>query len=384
MSILFYLFLFLIIYSYLIYPRSLRYFRTKTSKDTSSYTVHGIHVIIAAYNEEHNIASTLQSILQSSIGNIGLTIYVGDDGSTDRTLEIFTDFKSQFPEKIRVEQYHRIGKSEVVHRMIEKYHLHQAGNALILMDANIALAPTCISEIVRRLEIEKTGIVGASVYPKSNSDNVESSYILRENIMKSEEARAFGVVIGVFGACYGMRGEVYQKIPSKFITDDLYATLAAIEKGYQIAYHPDIRCYEQISADFANEFTRKKRYAAGNFQILGYFISLLNPLQTSLGFVYAYFFHKIIRWLSPIFMLGFWIYSWIGNDSALFHVIRLSGIWVLLYMAANYALYSMKKPLILPRLNYFLGMNLAIVFGFVHYLKGIKTNVWERSERQIS
>jgi hypothetical protein len=136
-----------------------------------------------------------------------------------------------------------------------------------------------------------------------------------------------------------------------------------------------------MHADVGNEFKRKKRYAAGNFQILFHFMSLLNPFKTSLGFLYSYFFHKIIRWLSPVMLSIFWGISFFNLFGQYSRILMLVGMGLCLFLFFNYLLTKWKVKLIGYRLYYFLSMNLAILLGFLNYLKGIKSNVWERSDR---
>lgn len=339
-----------------------------------------VNVLISAYNEEKSIENTVHKLFQSGAEFPPLNLYIGNDGSTDKTAKILHSLQSTYS-TLYVENFDRIGKGNVLNSIIEKYNLNQSSMALVFLDANIEMQKNTLSEIVYQLKNERIGMVGASVFPLHNVSNTESNYILRENMIKMNESKAFDIAVGVFGACYAMRGDLFKQIPSNFVTDDLFNTLSVIRQGYGIHYSEDAKVYEDIQADVQDEFRRKKRFAAGNFQILWYFRDLLNPFGTKFGHIYAYFFHKIIRWIAPVALLGVWIYSLTTNDSMLFFVIRLVGLFIIVFLCINYQLYNSKKRIIAERLNYFLIMNLAIVFGFYNFLKGVKSNVWERSER---
>jgi hypothetical protein len=249
------------------------------------------------------------------------------------------------------------------------------------MDANITLESNSISNLEKLLGDSSVGMVGASVIPMNNEDNVESQYILRENLIKIQESESIGYAIGVFGACFALRGEYFRPIPSNYITDDLYLTMNVIAQGKYVRYSIDAKAFEAIGANVENEFRRKKRYAAGNFQILFHFISLLNPIKTSLGFVYCYFFHKIIRWISPLIFCGFWILSFFNLFGQYSRILMLTGAGLCLFLCFNYLLTKWRLKPIGNRIYYFLIMNLAIMLGFLNFIKGIKSNVWERSDR---
>ena len=59
-----------------------------------------VSVIIPAYNTETYIKQCIESILQQTL--IEIEIIVVDDGSSDGTLNILTEYENNYPEKIRV------------------------------------------------------------------------------------------------------------------------------------------------------------------------------------------------------------------------------------------------------------------------------------------
>lgn len=379
MVVIFLVFLFLFLYSYIVFPTSLYYFGTKKFQQDSTEK-RKITVLISAFNEEQNIAQTIESIFLSANAEVIDSVIIGDDGSTDRTCEIIRELKTKYSE-IELNQFERLGKPNILNELVKKYQLDSQENLLVFMDANISLESNCISNLEMLLGDSNVGMAGASVMPMGNEENVESQYILRENQIKIQESESTGYAIGVFGACFALKGEYFRPIPSNYITDDLYLTMYAIAQGKYVRYSMDAKAFEAIGANVENEFRRKKRYAAGNFQILFHFISLLNPIKTSLGFVYCYFFHKIIRWASPLAFVGFWILSFFNLFGQYSRILMLTGTWLCLFLCFNYILTQWKLKPIGYRVYYFLIMNLAILLGFVNYLKGIKSNVWERSDR---
>lgn len=374
---------FLLLISYFIYPLSLNYFNSKIEY-CELLSERKVVVLIAAYNEEIFIKSTIESILRAATKYAIDSIIIGDDGSTDNTHDIIERFKSE-NSLIKIERFSRIGKPNIVNQLVEKYKLNSSEFNLIFIDANIDMHLDCIQKLNDKLNYQDVGIVGCSVLPKNELSNYESDYIIRENKIKTEESRVFNYTVGVFGACYAMKGELYHSIPSNYITDDLFHSFSAIESRKKILYDNEAKVYEEISFDISNEFRRKRRYAAGNFQILVRFWKLLIPNYSSIGFIYAYFFHKIIRWISPILFFGLWlisIFKLITKTTSLFsNSILIGGTLICLFMFIHYIFHHQNKSFFGKRLYYFFSMNLALLLGFFDYLKGIKTNVWERSER---
>lgn len=380
MDIFFLIFVVLVVYSYGIYPTTLLFFLKQNMPSVLRDDFQKIAVIIATYNEEVNIEKTIESILNSEIGDQKLTIYVGNDGSEDNTGSILNNL-SLNNSKIIVSNYDRIGKPNIINEIVKTYNLNNNETAIVFMDANISIEKKTIFSLCQSIQNFDYGAAGASVLPLSETNNAESTYILRENQIKENESLAFGIVIGLFGACFAIRGECFRKIPENFITDDLFLTLSVLSQNQKISYSQHVKAYESITMDIPNEFKRKRRFSAGNFQILKYFITLLNPLKVGFGFVYCFLFHKIIRWVAPILMFLLWIYSVFQAHSMLFELIRYGGIFILLFLLSNYILISRQKTAIGQRAFYFLAMNIAILMGFWDFLKGIKRNSWERSKR---
>lgn len=369
----------LFIYSYLLYPSSLHYLPDKELRAKYSQP-RLIIVLIAAYNEEQHIEQTIESVFRSSISDRIEKLIIADDDSTDNTLRILKKLQGIHSD-LFVEKVNRIGKPQALNFLIDKYLLNTNAYHVVMMDANISLDKNCIEELEKEIVRENMGMVGASVLPYLKDQNVESQYIQRENRIKREESRTMGYTIGVFGACYMIKGELYRTIPKNFITDDLFLTFSVIRQKHYVLYSSSAHVHEHITSHVANEFRRKSRYAAGNFQILFHFTDLLNPWKTSSGFVYAYFFHKIIRWISPLIFLLAWLLSFFQFFGEYSNILIYAGSLVCLFLCLNYILTVFKIKPVSFRIYYFLSMNLAILYGFFNYLKGIKSNVWERSER---
>lgn len=61
-----------------------------------------ISILLAAYNGEKYIGKQIESLLAQTVQDFKL--YICDDGSTDRTLSIITEYAGQYPKKIFVAQ----------------------------------------------------------------------------------------------------------------------------------------------------------------------------------------------------------------------------------------------------------------------------------------
>ena len=109
-------------------------------------------------------------------------------------------------------------------------------------------------------------------------------------------------MMGAFGGCFAVRRSCYVPAPAGFLVDDFYSTLAVLRAGYAAINELAAECREDVSDHLPEEFRRKARISAGNFQNLREFRGLLWPPWRGLGF--ALWSHKVLRWYTPLLLLA--------------------------------------------------------------------------------
>jgi len=203
-----------------------------------------------------------------------------------------------------------------------------------------------------------------------------------ENRIKYFEGRIFKAVVGIFGACYAIRKKNYTPVPDNFLVDDFFITINALKDKKQVIYSKDSYVVENVTPSINEEFRRKKRIATGNFQNLDYYKGfLLNPFS-KIGILFIS--HKLIRWIGfAILPLILIVNLFLIN----YHVIYLYTICfqALFYMAPliDKCLRKIKIQIIPLRfITHFVLMNIAMLLGYLKFLKGVETNVWEPTKRK--
>jgi cellulose synthase/poly-beta-1,6-N-acetylglucosamine synthase-like glycosyltransferase len=139
--------------------------------------------------------------------------------------------------------------------------------------------------------------------------------------------------------------------------------------------------YEDVPNRLSEEFRRKIRIAAGNFQNLKTFYKLLWPPNTGLAF--SFFSHKVLRWLGPFFLLFLLVSNTILALSDPFYRILLmiqGGLIISPFI--DYLLRKIGLHIVILRfITHFYSMNLALLAGFLKFMKGTETNVWQPTRR---
>jgi len=239
--------------------------------------------------------------------------------------------------------------------------------------------------LIKHYKNSEISLVGGNIVSsRLNRDGIsiqETTYISRENKIKYWEGKVWGAMIGAFGGCYSIRAEYFAPVPRNFFMDDFYITMNVIEKKGLSIFEPKAGCYEDVSNKIAEEFKRKMRISIGNFQNLGRYARLLYPPFSGVSFCFMS--HKVLRWFGPFFLIlamisnAFLIrHGWFFDATFIIQLILIS------LPVVDLILRKLKVHINLLRyITHFYLMNLALLVGFVRFLRGVETNIWQPTQR---
>jgi cellulose synthase/poly-beta-1,6-N-acetylglucosamine synthase-like glycosyltransferase len=210
----------------------------------------------------------------------------------------------------------------------------------------------------------------------------ENVFLQQEFKLKYAEGKLLGTMIGAYGAFYAIRKSAFQDVPENYIADDFYISIKAIQNGGMAICEPDAVAYENVSGYMQSEFNRKARISVGNFQNLSALYSIL--FSKKIGLSFCFFSHKVLRWLGPLFIIIMIISSFFIWFKNIFYTIFFI-IMMLSFIAPLIDYFTRKIQIhiiILRFIAHFYYMNLALLFGLFKFMKGVKTNVWEPTNRE--
>ena len=383
---LFFVTVFLILYTYVIFPAILEILtlikKNKEFDSRENFQYPMVSILIAVYNEETVIEQKLESILLSDYPKDKLEIIIGSDSSNDKTAEIVRAYATQYSFIRFYEFPERRGKPSVINDLVS----FSSYSLIVLTDANVFFDKQLLQCLVRHFRENKTGLVGANILnigiKKEGISSQEKSYIERENRIKYREGVLWGCMMGPFGGCYVLRKELFEKIPEGFLVDDFYISMKVLEKNYFCINDLEAVCYEDVPNDIFQEYKRKARISAGNFQNLKMFSHFLLRPFTTAGFCFIS--HKFLRWMTPFFIILSLISLIILSTVKSIYLILLTGEIILL-CAPVFDWIAIKAGVhfrFLRFVSYFSMMNLALLKGFFHFMKGINSGIWTPTKRR--
>lgn len=350
-----------------------------------------VSIIMSVYNEDSVLAEKLTTISNSIYPKDKLKIFIGSDHSTDHSNDIVTSCVSPF--LIFFFPFgKRRGKTRVINDLVGeafKVNPQHKNHILVFTDANVLINEETLKELVQPFVDQDIDLVDATMIPlgleNKGISRAEGTYINMESNLKYQEGSVWGMTMGPFGGCFALRATAFKVIPPYLIVDDLYLALRVLTKGKKVIISFKAKCFEKVSTQLYEELKRKIRISSGNWQLLKHFPRLwVPPFASTLSFIFIS--HKLLRWLSPFFILMIYLTSLLwaqsGNLLGQYTFIGLNILLIAPFLL-DQVLILFKIPFFLPRkFHYFLMMNFGLLLGFLKYLSGLNTNIWEPPNRE--
>jgi len=371
MKYIFWLSLILLMQVYILYPLTLRLFSrfSKKPEKLKNPEQYNVSILISAYNEEDIIEDKIMNTMSLEYPKDKVEIWIGDDGSTDKTSKIVQKYSDAFDEINLFKKEKNEGKAAMLNDLSKV----AKGEIFLFSDANTMLEENALKNLMSELTDYNIGCICGQLILKDDSDSalskVESLYWKGESKLKMLESR-FGAVMGSNGALYAIRADLYPELPThKTVMDDFYITAKILMENYSCIFCEDALAFENTSVSEHGEFNRKVRIGRANFNFLWTFLPLLNPLKPMKA--YMFLSHKLLRWLSPFLLLALFASSILLMDGHIFYKAFL--ILELLFIIAS--LSGVKVC------NYFFVMNFALLLGFFKSFFKERSGAWKRVER---
>jgi cellulose synthase/poly-beta-1,6-N-acetylglucosamine synthase-like glycosyltransferase len=341
-----------------------------------------VTIIVAAYNEASCIASRVRNLVSLNYPHELVSIFIESDGSDDDTVKQAVKAAGDDIRLIVSDHKERRGKVRVLNEACQR----AVGDILVFSDANVSFEQDALRSLVARFRDQEVGCVCGKLLfrvPEGRPHAAtEGLYWKLESWLKEQEG-ARGVLLGANGAIYAMRRSLWNDCPRDMLVEDFFIPLRLLMHGHRIVFEPEAKAFEDLPPTIQDEFGRRVRIGAGDFQILSRSLGLLSPRHGLAA--WAFLSRKVLRWLGPFFMIGTLVSGvWLA---ALHHWL---GVVALLGWGAfiSIALMGMKAHQWSGRLGslvgavaHFAGMNLALLFGFFRWLFKTQGVTWKRTAR---
>ncbi|MFC7000866.1 glycosyltransferase [Pseudobowmanella zhangzhouensis] len=193
--------------------------------------------------------------------------------------------------------------------------------------------------------------------------------------IKQSEA-ALGAPMGVHGAFYLFRRELFAPLPLDTINDDFILPMEIVAQGYHARYDTQIMALELEPTSEALERSRRRRIAAGNLQQTLRLAHLLHPRHGGIALLFGS--GKALRALMPFILLfTFFASGYLAIDYPywrLFFALQVALYGLVAFLQLEPAL--AKKPL-MQTLQYLVLGHLNGLIGSWYFITGRYRQVWQ-------
>jgi len=334
-----------------------------------------VSLVFAAHNEARVIEQKMRNCKTLDYPADRIEILVGCDGCTDSTATLAR--QARVPNARVIEISNRGGKPATLNLLVP---LAQ-GEIVVLCDSNTMLEPGTLLSLVRHFEEGNVGCVCGELrlVDRGQKRSSEGFYWRYETMLKFLESR-LNMLVGANGGIFAIRRELFSPLPADAIIDDFLVAMRIRDAGYRVVYDPEAVAVEELADGVRHEFRRRVRIGAGNFRALKHTWRLLNP---AMGWVaFSYWSHKVFRWIVPLALCTAEISAILLASDPRYAAVAAAGALFLGLGLAGYRLDlrgAHSAPFSLP--YYFLSMNLALLLGFVRFLRGSQSTAWEPTPR---
>ena len=260
-----------------------------------------VSVLLAVRNGESGIGWKLDSLFALDYPPGLVEIFVLSDGSTDGTCAVAAarqEAAEQAGMRLHVVELPAVGKSDALNAGLAR----ATGEIVFFTDLRQPLDRNCLRELVACFGDPSVGVASGELIISSGetAEKEQTSLYWRYEKQLRIWQSAVDSVIGATGAVYAQRRELCRPLPPYTLLDDVHQPLAAFFAGYRVILDPAAKAYDNPTA-LNQEFRRKVRTLAGNYQVFACYPALFGPRNRML---WHFLSHKFARLLLPWALLA--------------------------------------------------------------------------------
>jgi cellulose synthase/poly-beta-1,6-N-acetylglucosamine synthase-like glycosyltransferase len=297
-----------------------------------------VTVLVPAYNEEAGIASTVQSLLDSTYPD--LQIIVIDDGSTDRTVEIAEGIGDPRVEVIRKPNG---GKAAALNTGLAQARY----DIVVMVDADTVFEPDAVQRLVQPLAHPAVGAVSGNTKVGNRRGLLAKWQHLEYCFGFNLDRRMFEVLecmttvpgaIGAFrrDALLGVGG-----ISEDTLAEDTDLTMALWQAGWRVLYEESAVAWTEVPTTLRQLWRQRYRWCYGTIQSMWKHRGAVLAVGTAgrfgrRGLTYLAIFQVLLPLLAPVIDV-YALYGVLFLDP-----LRSAGVWFgflgIQLVSAGYAL----------------------------------------------
>ena len=365
-----------IVHHHVTYPLSLSLVTPETFQPYPAGPKPSVSIIVCAYQEAEVIDTKIRNLAAIDYPPDLLTIEIHCDGCTDGTELIaqaaIADLNCKHQISVIVHSENR-GKIAVLNGAIGR----AKSEIIVLTDASASFQAEAVDKLVRHFSDQKIAAVGGVYDCAKNGSDGEKHYWRFQNRLRLAEA-GLDSALGLSGALFAFRRSLFTPLEPDTINDDFILPMRMTGGGKRVILDNEVLVAETERTAPGQEFNRRIRIGAGNFQQMLRLRGLANPLRPRLA--YCFISGKAMRATMPLLMGCAYFTNMYLADGSTFYTVTLS-MQLALYLCAFITLLLPIERRHTPfvQLATLVSGHAASLLGIVNYARGRYSSKWVRA-----
>jgi cellulose synthase/poly-beta-1,6-N-acetylglucosamine synthase-like glycosyltransferase len=335
-----------------------------------------VSVVIAVQNEAELLEEKLRNTAALEYPAGQLEIIVAADGPPAIIMKVAGAWKSRGVQTCVTAP--RRGKTAAQNAAAAR----ATGEVLVFTDVSAEFAPDVLQHLVRPFALPGVGCTTGTVAyrePKGRRQtaiHAGSRLRLRSELaLRANQSRA-GVLFGATGCIYAVRADLFAPVREDLV-NDFTLPLKLLERGHRTVYVPEAVATIGRITDARSEFARRSRIVLQCMRALWEVRGLGNPGRRG-TLIALTFWHRLLRWLAPLFLITVLASSLALSGHALYHALLIAQLTFLaLAVIGTLLSRGRRRGGVASAPAYFLWVNLAALAGLLRLLSGKTGATWE-------
>jgi len=252
--------------------RSLLQARRKKSESLLSFDNHlpFVSIIVPLRNEEKVVGRMLKALVNLNYPSSKMEIIAVNDGSSDGTGEICTQFALRYPQVRVVSRSKSTTKAAALNFGVR----HSRGEIIATFDADSVPEPDVLLNAVKHFRDSNVAGVQGRICSINASQNMLTKFLSYECAVQFElymrGKDALNLFVGLAGTCQFVRQDALEEIGGwneDCLAEDTELSMRLTEKDYIIKYASGARTWEESPFNIKGLLAQRARWYRGNIEI---------------------------------------------------------------------------------------------------------------------
>jgi cellulose synthase/poly-beta-1,6-N-acetylglucosamine synthase-like glycosyltransferase len=335
-----------------------------------------LSVVIAVRDGEEHVAARLANFFEQDYPGELIEVILVSDGSRDGTVAAARDFGDPRVRVVKLDE--PAGKAVALNAGLG----HASNDIVVFADVRQRFTRNAFADLAAAFADRRVGAVSGELVITQDAESEVGEgvglYWSYEKLIRRKESEIDSVV-GATGSIYAIRRELYVPLEANALLDDFLVPMRIVLGGHRVIFERSARAYDRVTTKASQEFNRKVRTLAGNFQAFRLEKRLFDPTKNRVFFQMAS--HKIARLAVPYFLIAAFVSNWYLDAP---HYRFALACQIVFYLSPLLRITPLGDTRIgaLSRVAWtFIVLNAAAVAGLWVFLTGKDKEIWKATRR---